>query len=854
MAISTRKNPSRLKFAWFGPPRFNQGGQDVIGPETIYHNLEKFTPADSRNPLTFFCQAKYIKEYEDYFKKKNMQITVSSVEDYFKQCKADLAAAKKGDAKTDAKEDKSVDTPKARVIEVEAIYNESVLNEKRGKIIDLVYMKDLFFSFLLATEGDYVLDTNVQASSEKAVAFPAYDKFHMPWVTNIPEVWMLYAPPGDLKRAQKCFADYLQRYSNAAEIFSKHGYSEEYHKKAGQTAVFAVALADSKQSKRKYVTEDCGIWDCGQLAGISITVPEIFVAKEYYNSHLKNREHSYGAPHTHVLCGIPERLQQDLSYGISPDLVANPRRQVETTLDYDADNETLLHIAIRYAGSKDHLKCAELLLKAGADPNKKHVLTRHRGSAPAVIKEKTPLTYALDIAYSQKQKTSTTTTDLLVMQTPPEFKDEAEVVKNALQQKQLPIKSESAYVRINNKLFYVNKTTEECNEVKLDTQNNVNILKEFDKILNPTTQARALTSEEAAKITSLTGHTRIDPLRVLFDYATKPIDVNAVMNNESALLSAINCDVNVAILLTKGADPNLTWPPDQKDTPLASAIRSNKTADVKLLLEMGHANPNLAIKQKQTSDNQNIIEPPLHLALKNHNEEMVQLLLSHGADPNSVSETLVKGQIIKTNAADIATSDKCKTLLKEAMESKLQGEQKVSSTAQVMSKISITTLNEEVATQSAMSEELIDCQIFSTQNDILSIILHYKSNESVNEIYDNVGSVQIHGEKDPNEESIFQISLSNSYGTPARVSQEISELNIDMTVGHEDSKAVEDKYTHTTDLVPMKSREHLEKSLKQLQDQGFLSKNQLDKIHSLAFKEDLSAIQSPSVTKTKPSI
>lgn len=85
-------------------------------------------------------------------------------------------------------------------------------------------------------------------------------------------------------------------------------------------------------------------------------------------------------------------------------------------------------------------------------------------------------------------------------------------------------------------------------------------------------------------------------------------------------------------LLLHNADPDITIFEDNT-TPLFMASQNNHIEVVKLLLEMGHANPNII-------ETTNHISPVL-VACSHANEEVVELLLKHGADPNipSISGT-----------------------------------------------------------------------------------------------------------------------------------------------------------------------------------------------------------------------
>jgi len=369
-----------LNFVWIGEPRFDQGGQDVIGPETIAQNLKDHSNAHSlaelketSNPLIFWCLESHQERYKKYFATKEIAIEVKPIEPFLREFKVEN------------------DAIPATILK---IFSEHT-SPGHNTVVDRVCLKDLFFNFILAYQGHYVLDTNVHTfmlsdQDEPSVDMPAHAKFMFPWVRNTAEVWMQYSPPNNLQRAKNILDLYLKLYmENIRELYNKPDNAEEYHKAVCSAAATAVRLNQPKKLEN-FDTDDCGVWDCGKLSSTEVDVLGLNVQKEYYNSHRKSSEQAYRATHEHVYYGHYKKLSFYLSHGGNPDSEANPRKE-KTGLDYDANKETLLHLSLRGCKSKKYRKCAELLLAYGADPNREHEFIQN-----TITYIKTPLIYALE--------------------------------------------------------------------------------------------------------------------------------------------------------------------------------------------------------------------------------------------------------------------------------------------------------------------------------------------------------------------------------------------------------------------------------------------------------------------------
>ena len=107
-------------------------------------------------------------------------------------------------------------------------------------------------------------------------------------------------------------------------------------------------------------------------------------------------------------------------------------------------------------------------------------------------------------------------------------------------------------------------------------------------------------------------------------------DINAKdPMNFSPLMHVIDNEDWVAFLLENGAEVNLIG--SDGSSPLSMACASDKTSIVELLLEKG-AYPNIGLTNKDQE------LPPLHLACKNKNLEMIKMLVAAGANVNQIQE------------------------------------------------------------------------------------------------------------------------------------------------------------------------------------------------------------------------
>ena len=347
-------NPD-INIVWVGPPKFSEGGQDVLAVETLNQNFNTFeTPIAARNPVVFWCQNEHKKTYEDYFREKEIPITVISIEDeLFK-----MHQLIEGKAEADRN---SMDKTCLKVFE----YFQQFLTipEEEKTSLDRVYMKDMIFNFILATKGNYVLDTNIQACQNKAVSFPEHATSMYPLInadeqTTLAEVWMQYAPPSNLDRAKKTLESYTQKYSERFQKV-KHN-SVEDHILIGSIAASSLNLSDDPRGLPQ--GPDTAAFKT-EPDGLDFTIPALGIKKNYYNAHSETASIGYlGKLHGCAYNDNSELLQYMVEHKAPVDTKMNMQN---CNMGFVTTNETPLQVAVRYSNTTS----ARYLISKGADVN-----------------------------------------------------------------------------------------------------------------------------------------------------------------------------------------------------------------------------------------------------------------------------------------------------------------------------------------------------------------------------------------------------------------------------------------------------------------------------------------------------
>lgn len=384
--ISKKIEP--INFVWVGPPKYNQGGHDVVGISSIASNFSKF---GQKNPLIFWCENKYKQEYEKYFSDNGIPVTVNAIEEHLE--------AKSSDTN-------QVGYVRTKATQVDNIYR-TLFDDKRVKILeekqntdiqikDRVRFKNVFFLFIVATEGGYVLDTNIRAPEDVQVDFTSFDTFHFPLTQEESkpdqvEIWMLYSPEPNFERARNSLNNALCKYSAYLPLLCWQGLSSNDIDRMGNvSAVNSITLSPSNDLH----DIQANIWKAKRLSNSNdFYVEEINVIKEYYNTHYGNTDDNYSIIQLHAAFGQIDRIRDDIKYGLKPgEFVRNPCRE-SSKLSFDAVNETLLHIVMRYLKNENSrfLECARIYLENGADPNAIYQYTPYHRGEKLSTRERSPL-------------------------------------------------------------------------------------------------------------------------------------------------------------------------------------------------------------------------------------------------------------------------------------------------------------------------------------------------------------------------------------------------------------------------------------------------------------------------------
>ncbi len=371
------KPRSALNYVWVGPPRLKKGGHDVIGINSLWQNYEThhFNETD-RNPLVFWCQSQYCEDYKAYFNQQKMKVAVKSIDAFL--------------------EEKLVGQKEIPIEKINAVFKKLTKDPERNKIIDYVCIKDLFYLLILATNGGYVIDTNVLAADDKPVTFPAGKEepthFTFPFLdNNVPEVWMQFCPPEDQDTIISSIACWFRLFENAS--FPKP-YTEDYHAKVAALGVNAISCGDLAMFTKICRVNPANFWCCETSEQASIIhLAQFNLTKEYFNSHLQHRQEAFSGQHVHIIYGEAKKVKFDCEHGLNVKETRTISRLGECKLHCDKiESITPLHMAFMYSGStNEYYECAKILLDYDADINAKYTITHTTGR----IEESSPLRDAI---------------------------------------------------------------------------------------------------------------------------------------------------------------------------------------------------------------------------------------------------------------------------------------------------------------------------------------------------------------------------------------------------------------------------------------------------------------------------
>jgi hypothetical protein len=347
---SSPKEIPTINFVWVGPPRFDKGGQDVLAPETIAANFKKFGKESSQNPMVFWCQKEHKDAYVKYFAERGIEITVKTIEEVLES---------------------STNIHAAEVLEH---YRE--LTKAGNNVLNNIFFKNMFFNFLLAAEGGYVMDTGMYAELSKPVKCEAYDTFKFPRLANPKnEVWMQYAPKGS-PDAEKFLDAYLSYHS------SEKKRTDFPHRFADRIATIYLDKFLSEEPSRI----ETNTWPCPALTPEGIPLPECGINKLYFNSHLpKVMTPTLSAFYS----GKPELLAFLFAHGL--------KDNINRTYDnhhFEEEPTILIMISadIHIGATPEKIALLACLLEHGANPNVRY----QKKSYTEITGTRTPLMDAVE--------------------------------------------------------------------------------------------------------------------------------------------------------------------------------------------------------------------------------------------------------------------------------------------------------------------------------------------------------------------------------------------------------------------------------------------------------------------------
>lgn len=350
-----------LNFVWIGPPRFNEGGGDVIGPCLLDQNFKTHHATKlTINPMAFWCQELYKSAYEAFFHKEGVAIQVRSVEEALEMSEA------------------------PQIADVKSYYHYLTATVP-PLTLHCVYAKDLLFNVILATEGGYVLDSTIYPqSTDKPVHFPHQERFRLPLIMAAeylePDCFMQYAPPADLSRANACLSLYLKLFDallfnpKKRDVLGRFWTIYELET-IGRIAIHALQLKPYERLKitgpvlspDEYRYDDCDGW-VGQADDYWIQFKACGVVKEFRNTY---KAKPISVEHRHVEKYQITQLKFYLEHGGDVNVCSNDSYRSSDGL-YVIENPSLLALALKVFDASNPLSrdCIALLLKHGADPRR----------------------------------------------------------------------------------------------------------------------------------------------------------------------------------------------------------------------------------------------------------------------------------------------------------------------------------------------------------------------------------------------------------------------------------------------------------------------------------------------------
>lgn len=363
---------------WIGPPKFENGGSDVLLIFTADQNYKKFNIINRKqqHPIKFYCLPEYVENYREYLRRKDIALSVEviSITDY-------LASL----------QNKSYANLISEVVEILRFR----LHPERNHIVDVIIFKDLL-SLVVNIEGGYYLDTTIRVTENKPFQLPIYDTFKFPVVIqpnqpNEPEVWMHYLPDNPNPVTQR-LQYYLEQHRSQGvqAALLRHD-----HSSSGNLITDAVEQINNENAlMQQEILQRNGL--IFQREGFGAVNLNLSMQKQYQNSHRPAQQFRYSPAHTHVIFDDITQLRFCLEHGADVNANANTQYQY-TGFPYNTTNERMIHTAFRYLLDSPETDfkydCAELLLTYGADINTIYYFEDCSQQNPS--RYYTPLTHAL---------------------------------------------------------------------------------------------------------------------------------------------------------------------------------------------------------------------------------------------------------------------------------------------------------------------------------------------------------------------------------------------------------------------------------------------------------------------------
>jgi hypothetical protein len=331
--------PTRLNYVWIGQP--TDGSYASPGHDTEYvKRMANRVAGEGSHQVYFWCLKRWVEIYQAAF--RGYAVIVCCIEDHL---------------------DASLVNPLLREesFQVRALM-QCLLSEARSSCRDFVLVKEIVTFFLLASLGDYVLDTNVKPKPGEELCLDKHSNFHLPVFNRMPksasdiDIWMMYSPAAvdqhsiPLRAVRRFCATWRTLQNTYKGDFNTEHYYKEVSSIALNTLIRFIQAGEQMQfwlvtntslGKEEY----------------ELTVPALKVIKHYTNSHKYENRLNYNdhklfkekyaefLSATSVRC-LPSSIRREIAgyicdseekMQVSPSLgIFSPQRTVDSGLAFAA--------------------------------------------------------------------------------------------------------------------------------------------------------------------------------------------------------------------------------------------------------------------------------------------------------------------------------------------------------------------------------------------------------------------------------------------------------------------------------------------------------------------------------------